>query len=189
MKKIVLFFMAFVCVNLIVIAQAPQIDGIWKSSSGNQFQVEKNNLGFLYKNTQNEFVIQAYFIGNNFGVPSYRADFTDGSFQLYMVQSSNKITTSNSYDPNTIGTWVKIKSSSQDQNQNNNKQYNGNFNNSSSSGKQCGVCKGSGWSNSVVWAPNYTGEPVEDVWCEICKAYRKPHTHKPCYSCGGTGQK
>lgn len=168
-------------------AQIAQIDGVWESTSGNQFQLERINGGFLYKNLANNVVIQTYYVGENYGIPWYRADFTDGSFQLYMIISSNEISTSNSYNPMTLNTWTKIRANNSNQNQNSFKQFNGNS--TSGSGKICEVCNGSGYSNSVIWAPNYTGEAVDDEWCGICKEYRRPHTHKPCYSCGGTGQK
>jgi hypothetical protein len=189
MKKSVLFFVTFICFGLIIQAQTPKIDGIWESTSGNQFQVERNSSGFRYKNLANNNIIQAFYVGDNYGIPSYRADFTDGSFQLYMVVSSNEITTSNSYDPMNMHTWTKIKGSTNNQNQNAGNQYNGNFNNTQRSEKKCDVCDGTGYSKSVVWAPNYTGEKVDDEWCETCKAYRKPHTHNPCGSCGGRGVK
>jgi len=164
-----------------------QIDGIWQSDSGKKFQVEETNGGFLYRNIANNLVIQTYYLGETNGVPWYRADFTNGSFQLYMIISSNQISTSNSYNPNTINTWTKIRSNGSNQNQSNFNQSSGGY--QSGSGGTCSVCNGSGYSNAVIWAPNYTGGSVDDEWCEICKEFRKPHTHKPCTSCGGTGYK
>lgn len=189
MKKRYYVIFLFLMFAFTIKAQTTQIDGIWESTSGNQFQVERINGGFLYKNLANNIVIQTYYVGENYGIPWYRADFTDGSFQLYMIISSNEISTSNSYNPNQLNTWTKIRSAKTNQNNTNYNQYNGNSQSGSGSGKICEVCKGTGYSNAVIWAPNYTGEAVDDEWCEICKEYRRPHTHKPCYSCGGTGSK
>jgi len=184
-----LFLVAFMCVSLIINAQVPQISGYWMSNSGNQFYVEGVNSGFIYKNLATGHVIKAYYVGNNFGFPTFRADFMDGSFQLYGVKSLNEIVTSYSLAPNVVHTWTRANAKGYGRN-NNNPQYN-NWSSpgSSSSEKKCTVCGGSGWSNSVIYPPNYTGELPSDEWCDICKRSRRPHTHKPCSFCGGTGYK
>lgn len=70
-----------------------------------------------------------------------------------------------------------------------NNQYNNSSNGYVKEEKECSVCRGTGYSNAVIWAPDYSGTSTRTEWCNICKSSRKPHTHKPCYSCGGTGYK
>lgn len=182
--KILLFFLLLNCSYYNSIAQ--NINGIWRSTSGNQFQLEENNSGFLCKNLRSNFIVQAVYLGDNSGKASYRADFPDGTFQLYMIISSTKIRISNSAAPSVVQTWTK-------QIENEEVQYQSGSRDAVQQFKQrepqrCGVCNGTGYSNSVIYPPNY-GTPTVDEWCNICKSRRKPHTHKPCYSCGGLGEK
>ncbi len=184
MKKVIL--VAFVLLALQMQAQVPQINGTWKSSSGNLFQVEGVNGGFYYKNLATNLVISAVYIGNNYGVPTFRANFSDGSFQLYMIKSVNEITTSNSFSPLVVNTWTKVNAGSTNQNQYNNNQSNTNNNSTIHEETTCSVCNGTRYSNSVVY-PSYYGTTPPDEWCNVCNEWRKPHTHKPCYNCGGRG--
>jgi hypothetical protein len=184
MKKIFLFFI-LIGLGFSIKAQVPQITGFWQCNSGNIFQIEGYNLGFRYRVSTNNTVYQATFLANNYGIATFRSDFNDGSFSLFMIKSLNEICTSNSNNPNVLYTWTRINGFASP-NQNTYNGYGGQY--IQNEPKKCGVCNGTGNSNSVVYPPNY-GTPSADEWCNICKSWRKPHTHKPCYSCGGLGEK
>jgi hypothetical protein len=128
MKKIFLTAI-FICLFIHLYSQS-RIDGVWKSNSGNLFQIEANNSGFYYKNLSTGMVLSTVYIGYNFGVPTYRANFNDGSFQLFMIKSDNMLTTSLSYAPNTIYIWKKQNSSNTYQQTGGNDNYNKSNNNS-----------------------------------------------------------
>jgi hypothetical protein len=182
--KILFVFLIICCSCYNSIAQ--NIDGIWSSTSGNQFQIEENNSGFLCKNLRNNYIVQAVYFGDNGGSPTYRADFPDGTFQLYMIVSAKKIRISNSASPSVVQTWTK-------QIERENTQYQSGSaypvqQNNQREPKTCTACRGTGQSSSVTYPPNY-GTPTVDEWCSTCKAMRKPHTHKLCLSCGGLGEK
>lgn len=124
MKKIFLTAI-FICLFIQLYSQS-RIDGVWKSNSGNLFQIEANNSGFYYKNLTTGVILSTVYIGYNFGVPTYRANFNDGSFQLFMIPSENSLTTSFSYAPNTIYTWKKQDNNNTINNQQQN-QINNNY--------------------------------------------------------------
>lgn len=66
-----------------------------------------------------------------------------------------------------------------------------NSNSSSSSfGRDCPYCKGSGYgSDQITYSPNYSGEN-ETVYCSKCRKYMSPHTHHAplCGVCKGRGR-
>lgn len=186
MKRLFITLVTTFILIIYAIAQIPQINGFWQcSTTGNVFQVEGINGGFRYKLSTNSGIYTARFIGNNFGTATFRSDFNDGSFSLFMIKSVNEICTSNSNNPNVLYTWVRQNV----QNQMNYQQPVNNFNQyQQRQPKTCSVCNGTGYSNSKVDAPNY-GTSVTKEWCKVCKSYRSPHTHMPCTICGGLGEK
>ena len=172
-------------------ARASQLNGIWKSSSGKIVQIEQNNSGFAYKDLYTNIIVQANYF-NYFGVPVFRSDLINGSFNLFKINSENEIVVVNSYSPDTKNIWTRQNNNGNSQNRNNaSNQYNnsGLVQYTQQAPRQCSVCGGSGYSNSTIDAPNYTGGPVADELCSVCKRYRRPHTHMPCSSCGGSGSR
>lgn len=186
MKKLFLVIAAIFSLCISIKAQVPPITGIWQCSSGRTFQVEANNMGFRYKDVMQSSILQAGYLGINLGVPTFRSNFSDGSFSLFMVKSANKIVTSNSYDPNTLYTWTRQSGEYSNQYQSGNS---GSVQYQQKEPRTCPVCNGTRYSNSVVYPPNYGTTTPEDEWCKVCKAYKSPHTHKLCASCGGLGEK
>jgi len=112
------YFLLFVVVNLsmTIKAQVPNLTGIWESDSGKTIQIESNNMGFRYKDVSQANIIQVGYLGINFGVPTFRANFGNSSFSLYMVKSDDTILTSNSSDPNKLYTWTKQSEDNDNQN-------------------------------------------------------------------------
>ncbi len=52
--------------------------------------------------------------------------------------------------------------------------------------KQCTACNGTGKSIAKTNAPYYGGTRTKS-YCEICKSYEYPHSHKTCGVCKGKG--
>ena len=211
MKKLT-FFIIFICAVISINAQS-RIDGVWKSNSGNLFQIEANNSGFYYKNLSTGKVLTTVYIGYNYGVPTYRANFNDGSFQLFMIKSDNVLTTSLSYAPNTVYVWKKQSNTNTSYPNSENNNYNNSY--KSSSSKTCTYCKGNGeikctscngkgTYKKMVSTPNYTGSNYELVkdpnTGEYKKVYKSPNEMmdfpcpycsngmKTCKVCNGTGK-
>ncbi|MFZ4549381.1 MAG: hypothetical protein ACOYN4_18185 [Bacteroidales bacterium] len=186
MKKHILLLSFMLAIVLGIKAQAPSVSGIWEAPNGSRFKFVGNNSGFSSKNLSDNSTNQVNFVGYNYGYPWFRADFDDG-FVLYMLKSENEMNVSSSQNPNKMVTLVKQGGGYSNNNQMQNSgtmQYQPTM----KQPKTCSVCNGTGYSNSVIWAPNY-GTPPDDEWCSICKSYKKPHTHRPCSSCGGLGEK
>ncbi len=188
MKKHIFLLGFLLALFLGINAQNTSVSGIWEAPNGIRFKFMANNSGFSCKNLSNNYSNQVNFIGYNYGFPWYRADFDDG-FALYMLKSETEMNVSTSQNPNQMVTLIKQEGGYSNQNQMQ-MQNSGamQYQPKMAQPKTCAVCNGTGYSNSVIWAPNY-GTPPDDEWCSICKSYRKPHTHKPCSSCGGLGEK
>lgn len=190
-KLVALLIVSIAFIYSELYAGIPSFNGVWKSSSGNTYQIQEINGGFLYKNLSGNVVLKANFV-NVMGLPGFRADLIDGSFNLFVIVSPSEIRVINSYNMDTVNVWkrknnINVASSQSDNRGSVQPLVNG-FGQSSSGGqRQCTVCGGTGNSKSIIDAPNYTGDPVSESFCSICGYSRRPHTHQPCMTCGGTG--